>query len=64
VTSRSLTRAQKLARALRACHRKRSKRRRITCERQVHRRYGVRAAARHVTPAGSGARLATKTSGR
>ncbi|MGA9286584.1 MAG: hypothetical protein WBV85_14205 [Solirubrobacteraceae bacterium] len=40
-SSRSLTRGQKLARALKACRAK-SKRKRASCERQVRRRYGVR----------------------
>jgi DNA-binding beta-propeller fold protein YncE len=38
VKSRSLTRAQKLARALRACHKRRA-RKRAACVRQVRRRY-------------------------
>ncbi len=40
---KSLTRAQKLASALRAC-RKKSRSKRAVCERQVRRRYGVRQA--------------------
>ncbi len=43
VAGRSLTRAQKLARALREC-RKRPKRKRIACERQARGRYGGRGA--------------------
>jgi hypothetical protein len=45
---RSLTRRQKLARALRACHRKKRHRPRVTCERNARRRYGARAAVRAV----------------
>jgi DNA-binding beta-propeller fold protein YncE len=37
-----LTRAQKLKRALAACRRKHSKRRRVACERQARRRYGAK----------------------
>lgn len=40
-----LTRAQKRALALKACHRKRNKRKRAACERQVRRRYGPHKAA-------------------
>jgi hypothetical protein len=42
VRARPLTRAQKLARALSACHKKykKSKKRRATCEKQAHKRYG------------------------
>lgn len=43
---RSLTRAQKLARALRACHGDRAKRRRAACERRAHARYGATAGER------------------
>jgi hypothetical protein len=50
VSSRSLTRAQKLARALRAC-RKKPKRKRSVCERRARARYAV---------AASGAREATR----
>jgi hypothetical protein len=46
VTHRSLTRAQKLRRALQACKRKRVRRRRIACMRQVRRRGRGRVAAR------------------
>jgi hypothetical protein len=35
-----LTRAQRLARALRACHAKHNRRKRIACERQARKRYG------------------------
>jgi hypothetical protein len=37
---RPLTRAQKLARALKACHRKHNRRKRKACERQARKRYG------------------------
>jgi hypothetical protein len=40
VVSRSLTRAQRLARALRVCAKQPRGRRRAGCERQAHRRYG------------------------
>jgi hypothetical protein len=40
VQSRSLTRAQKLASALRACHKKKKKGGRVACERQARKRYG------------------------
>ena len=39
--SHALTRAQKLAKALRACHARRRKRRRVACEAQARDRYGV-----------------------
>jgi hypothetical protein len=39
VKSRSLSSAQRLARALRACHKKKGKGRQRMCERQAHRRY-------------------------
>jgi DNA-binding beta-propeller fold protein YncE len=41
VKQRGLTRGQKLARALRACHRKRRHRRRVACEGQARKRYGA-----------------------
>jgi hypothetical protein len=47
VRSRSLTRAQKLARALKACGSKPKRKRRV-CERQARRRYAVRQARRDV----------------
>lgn len=52
VTSRSLTRAQKLAAALRACKRKRGKRKRAVCVREARKRYaskpsGKRSSASH-----------------
>ncbi|MFZ1154989.1 MAG: hypothetical protein WAN93_08805, partial [Solirubrobacteraceae bacterium] len=40
VRPRSLTRTQKLAGALRACHKKKAKAKRRACERQAHKRYG------------------------
>ena len=43
---KSLTRKQKLARALRACHRKKKRRQRAMCERNARHRYGARAASR------------------
>jgi|SRR5580704_9467549 len=45
VKQKSLTRAQKLARALRACQKK-PKRARAACVRQARKRYGARAARR------------------
>jgi hypothetical protein len=45
VRAKSLTRAQKLALALRACHRRRG-RRRGACERQARARYGARKSSR------------------
>jgi hypothetical protein len=54
VTPKSLTRGQKLARALRACHRK-AKRRRAACERKAHKRYsGKPARGARVTNGGRG----------
>ena len=41
VKPRSLTRAQKLTRALRTCRKSKAKRKRIVCERQAKRRYGA-----------------------
>ncbi|MGN6372128.1 MAG: hypothetical protein ACTHM1_03940 [Solirubrobacteraceae bacterium] len=46
---RSLTRAQKLARALRVCKRKHGKRRRTVCERQARKLYGAKVKARKST---------------
>ena len=42
VTPRSLTRAQKLAGALKACHEKKNRKKRAACERQARKRYGAR----------------------
>jgi hypothetical protein len=55
VKQRGLTRGQKLARALRACHRKKGKRRAV-CERQARARYAVRQSrkANNVTKRGRG----------
>jgi hypothetical protein len=39
--TKALTRAQKLAAALKACHKKKNKARRASCERQAHRKYGT-----------------------
>jgi hypothetical protein len=38
---KSLTRAQKLVAALRACHKKHNHAKRVSCERQAHRKYGT-----------------------
>ncbi len=46
VKPKSLTRAQKLAKALKACRSKRNKRKRAVCESQVHKKYGPSHAAR------------------
>ena len=45
LTPKPLTRAQKLAKALRTCHRK-PRRLRASCERAAHKRYGARSATR------------------
>ncbi len=42
VKSKSLTNAQKLARALKTCHKKKSKRKRVVCERQARKHYPVK----------------------
>jgi hypothetical protein len=42
VKPRSLTRAQRLERALRACRKKKGEARRVACKRQARRRYGVK----------------------
>jgi hypothetical protein len=39
--TKTLTRAQKLAAALKACHKKHNKAKRATCERAAHKKYGV-----------------------
>jgi hypothetical protein len=41
-----LSRAQRLARALRACRAKKSKRKRTVCESQASRKYGSKAKSR------------------
>ena len=51
--TRKLTRAQKLAKALKACRKKHNHSRRATCERQAHKQYGPRKPAHkptHTTP--------------
>jgi WD40-like Beta Propeller Repeat len=53
VKPRSLTRVQKLAHALRTCHRKRGKRR-GACERQAHARYSVKRSSKASTKIGKG----------
>ena len=45
VVSKSLTRAQKLARALKECHKKKAKKRAV-CEREARKRYAVRRSAK------------------
>ena len=52
VKPRALTRAQKLAAALRACRKKAKGKKRVACERQARRRYGPL----KVKKAGRGAR--------
>ncbi len=42
VGTKSLTRAQKLARALRACRKQKGKQKRESCERQARKRYGLK----------------------
>jgi hypothetical protein len=42
--AKPLTRAQKLMRALRTCHKKKSRKTRIACERQAKNRYGPKRA--------------------
>jgi hypothetical protein len=44
VKGRSLTRAQKLARALRACRREKDRRKRTVCDRRARKRYGTKRA--------------------
>ena len=39
--TKTLTRAQKLAAALKACHKKKARARRVSCERQARQRYGA-----------------------
>ncbi|MGA9285389.1 MAG: hypothetical protein WBV85_08095 [Solirubrobacteraceae bacterium] len=52
IKARSLTNAQKLTRALKACHRDKGKRRRV-CERQAHKRYPSKP-VRKKAPSGNG----------
>jgi hypothetical protein len=54
VGTRSLTRAQKLTAALRACHKKRGKRKRAVCEREARKRYGAKSARKAATKRGRG----------
>lgn len=61
VTARSLTRAQKLARALRAC---RGKRRRKACERSAKRRYGAARTGRAAAPRRRGKTTTGNTTGK
>jgi hypothetical protein len=49
-----LTRAQQLAKALKACHAKRDKRKQASCERHAHKRYGAK------PPAGKSAKKARR----
>jgi hypothetical protein len=44
----ALTRAQKLKRALKACHKKRNKAKRVACEKQARKKYGPKKAKKHV----------------
>ncbi|HEY5287943.1 MAG TPA: hypothetical protein VIJ50_12625 [Solirubrobacteraceae bacterium] len=46
--AKTLTRAQKLAQALKACHKQKVKKRRATCERQARSRYGAAKKSRKV----------------
>jgi hypothetical protein len=46
VVHRALTRAQKLAQALKACHKERAKKKRKSCEAQARSRYGARSKGR------------------
>ncbi|MGD0455133.1 MAG: hypothetical protein ABSB69_16210 [Solirubrobacteraceae bacterium] len=45
-TSKPLTRAQKLANALKACKKENTKKKRVTCEKQARRQYGTKAKAK------------------
>jgi hypothetical protein len=44
---RALTRAQKLAKALKACRKQHNKAKRVGCERQARKKYGAKRARRH-----------------
>ncbi len=46
VKQKPLTRKQKLTKALKACHTKQNKQKRMSCERQAHKAYGVSAKAK------------------
>lgn len=52
VQRRTLTRAQKLARALKACHRKKGRRRRAACRRRAIKRFGARRTGKAATSTG------------
>lgn len=52
VHQRTLTRAQKLARALKACHRKKGRRKRATCRRSAIKRFGVHRSRKVATSRG------------
>jgi hypothetical protein len=52
VRTRSLTKEQKLARALRACRNKRNRKRRTACERQVRRSYSAKRSSKATTMKG------------
>lgn len=54
VRQKRLTGAQRLARALRACHREKGKRRRRACERKVHKRYAAKQSRNTNASKGSG----------
>ncbi|MGH2834901.1 MAG: hypothetical protein ACRDKD_01740 [Solirubrobacteraceae bacterium] len=56
VKPRGLTRAQKLARALKACHSKRKRRGRLRCDRRARRRYRAHRASRAKTNRGRSGR--------
>ncbi len=56
VRSKSLTNAQKLADALKVCHRKKNKRKRAVCERQARKRYPVVKRSGKAKANGKGAR--------
>ncbi len=56
VKPRALTRAQRLARALKACHNKKGKKRRGACERQARVRYGMAAKSGRANASGRGGR--------
>jgi hypothetical protein len=54
--AKSLTRAQKLSRALKSCHKQRTEGRRATCERRAHRQYGTETKGKHARLTGSSKR--------
>ncbi len=51
VTPKSLTRAQKLAGALKACRKKKNRKKRVACEHQARKRYGARQTGKAKTTA-------------